>query len=305
MSKGNKWLITILGPTAVGKTAMAIEMAMAWKTHIISADSRQFFKELTIGTAKPSPVELRMVPHHFVDFLSIEADYNVNDFEKDALARIDSLFEDHDVIILTGGSGLYLNAITEGFDEGLPDADEEIRTRLKRDLETKGITSLQEELKKLDPVLYSTIDLNNAHRLYRAIEACLVLGKPFSSVRKGQVIARPFNVLKIGLNMQREDLYERINLRVDRMMESGLLSEVKSVLAFREKNALKTVGYRELFSYLDGDCTLEEAVEKVKVNSRRYAKRQLTWFRKDPDILWFHPDQKEALSEAIKSQINS
>ncbi len=298
------FLVVITGPTAVGKTQLCVQVAQHFNTEIISADSRQFYKELSIGTAKPTAEEMQNIPHHFVDFISIKQDYNVNDFEKEALALLNQLFQQHKIVILTGGSGLYIDALCDGFDDDLPGADEQLRTELEMLYQKYGIELLQEKLKQLDPEFYQTIDLNNLKRLYRAIEVCILTGKPYSELRKGNKQNRPFKVVKIALNRNREELYERINQRVDLMMQQGLLDEVKSVLNQKGNNALKTVGYTELFDYLAEKCTLEQAVENIKINTRRYAKRQLNWFNKDAEYQWFQPNQIKEIIDVISLEIN-
>ncbi|MEQ8908890.1 MAG: tRNA (adenosine(37)-N6)-dimethylallyltransferase MiaA [Vicingaceae bacterium] len=293
------FLISIIGPTAVGKTALAIQLAQYFKTEILSADSRQFYKELSIGTAKPDAIELAAAPHHFINHLSIAEDYNASDYEAEAISLLKKLFENYNTLILCGGSGMYLDAVNQGFDAEVPSSDEQIRKELNELMAREGITALQSKLKELDPIFYQKVDLHNSKRLLRALEVCLISGKPYSEIRKGKGKERPFKKLKIGLNMDREKLYERINLRVDRMIDAGLLEEVKAVWPFREKNALKTVGYRELFDYLDGRLTFEQAVEKIKINSRRYAKRQLTWFKRDDEIHWFEPSQFTEIAKFV------
>jgi tRNA dimethylallyltransferase len=300
MAENKPYLISIIGPTAVGKTSVAIELAQHFNTHIISADSRQFYRELSIGTAKPTPEELAAAPHHFVNNLSIAKDYNASDFEKEVLALLPNLFKNNRRVLMCGGSGMYVDAVNNGFDRGVPTADQKLRKELKHKLESEGIESLQKQLKTLDPVFYKQVDLQNSKRLLRAIEVCLISGKPYSEIRKGEKRERPFSTLKIGLNRDRQELYERINRRVDLMVEQGLLDEVKAVSDFKDKNALKTVGYREFFDYLDGSLTFEEAIEKVKVNSRRYAKRQLTWFKRDSEIKWFAPSEIDSIIDYIE-----
>ena len=302
---GKPIVIAVVGPTAVGKTKVAIELAQAFNAEIISADSRQFYQEISIGTAKPTPTELKAAKHHFINNLSIEIDYNASAFEKEALAFLNEYFEYQNIAILCGGSGMYVDALLKGFDNEVPTADERIRKGLNERLENEGIEPLQQQLKQLDPELYKTIDLQNAKRLLRAVEVCLIIGKPFSAIRKKKPKKRDFDTIKIGLNEDRELLYNKINQRVDKMIEKGLLEEVKSVQQYQDKNALKTVGYKELFAHLDGDKSLVEAIEKIKVNSRRYAKRQLTWFKNDNEIEWFAPDQKAQIIEYIRSRINS
>ena len=301
MMNTTKTLIVIVGPTAIGKTDCSIQLAKYFNASILSADSRQFYKELSIGTAKPTTEEMDGIPHYFIDSHSITEDFNVNDFEKEALTQLDHIFKSDDYAILVGGSGMYVDALCYGMDDAMPDPDENIRTRLNNQLETKGIESLQEELKALDPVFYQEIDLKNSNRLMRAIEVCLITGQPYSILRKGVVKLRPFNIVRIGLEKERAIIYDRINKRVDAMMAKGLLEEVKSVSKYRHQNALKTVGYRELFDYLDQKINLEEAVEKIKVNSRRYAKRQLTWFKKDKNTQWFLPEQQEEMINFIRT----
>lgn len=289
-----KYLIVITGPTAVGKTAAAIAIARHFKTEIISADSRQFFKEMSIGTAKPSPAELKKAKHHFVDNISVEEDYDAGKFESEAITLLTKLFEKKDIVLMAGGSGMYIDAVTKGFDE-LPPGDDHLRDELTSIHQDKGIEVLQQLLRELDPDYYEKVDLNNPQRMIRALEVCMSTGKPYSSFRKGEGKKRDFSIIKIGLNSDREELYERINERVDKMMKKGLLKEVKSLLKYKKLNALQTVGYKELFDHLEGKATLEEAVEKLKQNTRNFAKRQLTWFRKDKEIKWFEPGQEKEI----------
>lgn len=296
-------LVVITGPTAVGKTQLCVKIAQHFNTEVISADSRQFYKELSIGTAKPTPTEMNGIKHHFIDSLSIHEDYNVNDFEKDALALINNIFKHNQIVILTGGSGLFIDAVCKGFDDELPEANEEIRKELKSLYNKYGISILQEKLKQLDPHFYNEIDKDNVKRLYRAIEVCMLTDKPYSEIRKGKKQNRPFRVLKIALNRQREELYERINKRVDLMIKEGIVEEVKRVNKNSNLNALKTVGYRELFEYINNNCTLEEAIDKIKVNTRRYAKRQINWFKKDEEYHWFHPNEENKIIELISLHI--
>ncbi|MGB5392897.1 MAG: tRNA (adenosine(37)-N6)-dimethylallyltransferase MiaA [Lutimonas sp.] len=284
MKKGN--LITVIGPTAIGKTALAIGLAKHFKTEIISADSRQFFKEMHIGTAVPTPVELNTVPHHFIQNLSINNDYSVGDFERETLKKLIELFKKYAVVVMVGGSGLYVDAVCNGLDD-FPLVDPAIRKNLKARLEETGILELQNELKKLDFVTYNQIDLENPQRLIRALEICLVSGKPYSSFLSENKSPREFNSIKIGLTAPREIVYERINQRVDQMIEDGLVDEARKLFPYKNLNALQTVGYKELFSYFDGEINLEFAIEEIKKNTRRFAKRQFTWFKKDEEILWF------------------
>lgn len=288
MQEKEKTLIVIAGPTAIGKTALAIEIAKKYQTEIISADSRQFFKEMSIGTAKPNPTELAAAKHHFIDSHSIHDEVNVGSFEKEALEKINELFKPHDVLVMVGGSGLYINAVLYGFDE-LPKSDEKLRAELNKRLAEEGIESLQNQLQTLDPIYYQEVDIHNPQRIIRALEVCISTGKPFSSFRKTTIKNRSFQSILIGLDVEREKLYDRINQRVDLMMQQGLLEEVKSLTSHQHLNALKTVGYSEIFNYLNSEWTLEQAVDKIKQNTRNFAKRQLTWFRKNKDMIWLNP----------------
>lgn len=297
-----KTLIAIVGPTAVGKTAMAISLAQYFKTEIISADSRQFYREMTIGTAKPDAEELAGAPHHFINSHSIRQDYSAGDFEREALLRLNELFKQHDVVIMVGGSGLFVRALCEGLDD-LPKAGEEVRERLNSEMEQLGIEQMKERLKTIDPAYYKVADIDNPQRVVRALEVFEATGKPMSFYHRKDVDKRPFDILTIGLNMERSQLYARINLRVDRMMETGLLEEVKSLIPFRSKPALLTVGYAELFDYLDGNISLGDAVDKIKQNSRRYAKRQITWFKKYGDTFWFQPTETGDIIDFIQTKL--
>ncbi|MEZ2339281.1 tRNA (adenosine(37)-N6)-dimethylallyltransferase MiaA [Mucilaginibacter sp. RCC_168] len=292
----NKTLIVIAGPTAVGKTAAAIELARHYNTVVASADSRQFFREMSIGTAKPNTQELAAVKHYFIDSHSITEPFSVGDFEKQGLALLDKLFKTHNKVVLAGGSGLYIKAICEGFDD-LPTADPAIRERLNQELEEKGIGYLQQQLQSVDPVYYNEVDLGNPQRIIRALEVFESSGKPFSSYRQATINKRPFNIIKLALNLPREVLYNRINHRVDLMVQQGLLAEAEALLPFRHLNALNTVGYAELFDYFDGKTSLEKAIEMIKQNTRRFAKRQLTWFRKDNAFHWFKASDANILDQ--------
>ncbi|WP_324677845.1 tRNA (adenosine(37)-N6)-dimethylallyltransferase MiaA [Hymenobacter sp. GOD-10R] len=287
-------LLVVAGPTAVGKTALCVQLAQHYQTEIVSADSRQFFRELSIGTAKPTSEEMQGVPHHFIDSHSISEDYNAGRFEEDALQVLTELFQRHQLVILTGGSGLYLQAVTEGLDE-MPITDPEVRAALQRELQDLGLETLVAELARLDPVTYARIDRQNPQRVVRALEVTRSTGQPFSSfhTRKSET-ARPFRTLKVVLNREREELYQRIDQRVDQMLAAGLLAEVEGLLPYRHHNALQTVGYKEIFDYLDGLYDWPETVRLLKRNTRHYAKRQLTWFRRDPAYTWLHPDEAEA-----------
>ena len=285
-----KTLISVVGPTAIGKTSLAISLANHYKTEIISADSRQFYKELRIGTAVPSQKELDAAPHHFIQHKSIFDYYSVGEFEKETIALLDSLFDSHDKVILVGGSGLYVDAVTKGLDD-FPDVPPSIREKLNTTLEKEGIKVLRAKLKLLDEEYYEKVDLDNPHRLIRALEICLDTGKPYSSFLKKKKVKRPFQTITIGLTADRALIYERINQRVDMMISNGLLEEAQKVYPHRELNALQTVGYKELFNYLDGTWTLDFAIAEIKKNTRRFAKRQLTWYKKNREIIWFDFDE--------------
>ncbi|NVM66462.1 tRNA dimethylallyltransferase [Mucilaginibacter sp. SG538B] len=300
MTQGNKTLIVVAGPTAVGKTAAAIKLAQHFNTVVVSADSRQFFREMSIGTAKPDESELAAAKHYFINSHSISESFSVGDFEKQGLALLDGLFKVHDKVILAGGSGLYIKAICEGFDD-LPVADISVREKLNQQLEREGITTLQKQLQQVDPDYYTQVDLNNPQRIIRALEVFETSGKPFSSYRNATVNKRPFNIIKLALDMPREKLYERINLRVDLMVKQGLIQEVKSLLPYRELNALNTVGYSELFDHFDGKTSVDEALLLIKQNTRRFAKRQLTWFRKDKDFVWFDAGVPDVIDQMVKA----
>lgn len=275
-----KFLIVIGGATATGKTALSIQLAQYFNAEILSCDSRQFYREMTIGTAKPAKEELEAAPHHFIDSLSVTEDYNVGDFERDALALLDQLFLHNDVAIMVGGSGLFIRALCEGLDE-YPDIPEEVKTEVQKLYELEGIEGLQTALKESDPSYFQKVDLKNPVRLIRALNVIKTSGKPFTSFQNQEKKKRSFAPIYINLTMNREVLYERINRRVDLMMQEGLLNEAKPLFPLKEKNALQTVGYQELMDYFEGKVTLETAVDLIKRNSRRYAKRQMTWFRKD------------------------
>jgi tRNA dimethylallyltransferase len=291
-------LLVILGPTASGKTDLAIRVAKYLGTEIISADSRQFYRELSIGTAKPSITQLEEVKHHFISHISITEDYNISRFEQDAMKILEKLFETHQVVVMTGGSGLYIDAVCNGLDDQ-PDHDPELRHQLNIKFKSLGIRYLQDKLFRLDPAYYEIVDRSNPHRLMRAIEVSIITGKPYSSFRKGHYKEREFKVVKYGILVPRGELIKRINMRVDRMISDGLVREARDNYQYRGLNAMNTVGYNEIFEYLDGNCTLDEAIEKVKINTRRYAKRQMTWFRKDPAIIWIEPEDPVDLLKTI------
>tara|TARA_B100000470_G_scaffold194312_1_gene162681 strand:+ start:378 stop:1286 length:909 start_codon:yes stop_codon:yes gene_type:complete len=297
----NRHLITIIGPTAIGKTNLAIKLADYFKTEIVSADSRQFYKEMNIGTAKPSNSELNSIKHHLINNKSINDNYNISDYEKDALKSIKSIFNKNDAAILVGGSGLYINTVLYGLDE-IPGISDEIRNSLYLDLELKGIKKLQEELKLLDPASYSDIDINNPRRLIRALEVSISTGKSYSSFLKKKKKKRDFNIIVLGINQERSELYNKINTRVDNMIESGLINEVKELYNLKGLNALNTIGYREVFNYIEDKYSLDECINEIKKNTRRYAKRQLTWFKSIDNVEWITPDYN---FEKIIAYINS
>lgn len=295
-----KTLISIVGPTAVGKTALTLELGKHFSAEIISADSRQFYQELNIGTAKPSKEELNEVPHHFINSHSIQDTFSAGDFEKEGLAKIDHLFQKHNLLLMVGGSGLFVNAILDGLDD-LPKAKEGLRALLNQNYKEKGIDFIRERLSEIDPFYYKEVDISNPQRMIRAIEVFETTGIPFSTWRKNNKKERKFRTLSIGLNIERTILYNQINLRVDEMIDNGLLKEVETLLPFKEYSPLKTVGYTELFDYIDGKYTLEEAVAKIKQNTRKYAKRQLTWFKKNQNTVWFNPSEIPEVIEYIES----
>lgn len=304
LNNNNKLLLVIAGPTASGKTKLAISLVRYFQTEIISADSRQFYKELPIGSAAPDTDQLQLVKHHFVGQLSVQESYNVYRYEQDVLALLEKLFQKHDIVILTGGSGLYLDGVCHGIDE-LPDPDLQLRHELEILFKKKGLDALQQKLKVLDPAYFEIVDQQNSKRLMRAIEVCMQTGKTYTEQRLNKEKARSFSILKIGLNVSREILNQRINQRTDTMISAGWLEEARSVFPLRQLNALNTVGYKELFTYFDGERTLEEAVEKIKTNTRRYAKRQMTWFRKDKSIHWFDPDKPEEIIQFVEGKLET
>lgn len=301
----SKILIAVVGPTAIGKTSLGILLAKHFETEILSADSRQFFKEMEIGTAVPSRQELRQVPHHFIQHKSIFDPYSVGDFVNDAQHLLDGLFQRKDVILMVGGSGLYVDAVIKGLDE-FPDVDPTLRKTLNSKLKEEGLQGLQKELQERDPAYYSVVDLENPHRLIRALEVSITANRPYSSFLNQKKSKRPFNHFYVGIEAPRATLYERINTRVDLMMNAGLLEEAKRLHVHKNLNALKTVGYKELFEYLDGVCSLEEAVSEIKKNTRRFAKRQLTWLRKNKSILWVgHDEEPEEILKKVLEQIKT
>jgi len=295
-------LIVVLGPTGVGKSDISIQLAKYFSTDIISADSRQFFRELSIGTAVPGVDDLKSVCHHFIQTRSIHDYYNVSEFETEVLELLSQLFPIKNPLILTGGSMLYIDTICKGIDD-IPTVTPEIRNELTGWYQGNGLEALQRRLFELDPEYYKIVDLNNPKRLLHAVEICQMTGKTFTSFRKNTIRERPFRIIKIGINQDREILYQRINDRVERMMEAGLHEEARSVYAHRYLNSLNTVGYKELFTYFDGNCLLEEAVDLIKRNSRKYARKQLTWFRRDKEINWFEPTQIEEIIAFTEQQM--
>jgi len=292
-------LVVIAGPTAIGKTALAIQVAQNLNAEIISSDSRQFYKELKIGVAAPGDEELKAVKHHFVGHLSIFDSYNVSAYEQDVLKFLNFYFKEHRYAVMVGGSGLYIDAVCNGID-AFPDIDETLRKGLKERFQSNGIESIRDQLKELDPAYYEVVDLNNPNRIIRALEVCLMTGKLYSEQRRNKAVERDFDIIKIGLNRPREELVEIIHKRVDIMLEMGLVEEVKGLYSHKTLNALNTVGYKEIFNYLDGVWSLDVAVEKIKTNTRRYAKRQMTWFNRDKEIKWFLPTDSEVVMQYIK-----
>ena len=295
-------LVILLGPTAVGKTSLAIALAKRFNTVIFSADSRQLYKEIPIGTAQPTPQEIQEVAHFFVASNSITEHIDAGRYGKEARELLISEFKKHALIIMAGGSGLYMDAVINGFDE-LPDANPTIRAELNLEFQEKGISVLQDELKKLDPIYFAQVDQHNPARLMRAIEICRLSEKKYSELRIGKAESNAFEVLKIGLDLPREELYARINNRVEVMFENGLEEEARLVFPYRKMNALQTVGYKELFDYFDGHLTKEKAIELIKQHSRNYAKRQLTWWRRDTAITWFHPTQLKEIEILISQKV--
>jgi tRNA dimethylallyltransferase len=294
-----KTLIVLIGPTGVGKTDLSLRIAKEFSTEIVSADSRQLYADLKIGTAAPTEEQLACVPHHLVGTLQLTDYYSAARYEEEAMAVITRLFESHDTVLLTGGSMMYVDAVCNGIDD-IPTVDAETRELMMHRYNEEGLERLCAELRLLDPEYYSIVDLKNPKRVIHALEICYMTGRTYTSYRTQQKKERPFRIFKVGLRREREELYERINRRVDIMMEQGLLDEAKRFYPYRTLNSLNTVGYKELFSYLDGECTLEFAVEKIKQNSRIYSRKQMTWFKRDESIHWFHPDQEEQIMELIK-----
>ena len=302
MMKDKPTLLVLLGPTGVGKTDISIRLAEEFSAPIVSSDSRQFYHELKIGTAAPTEKELNQVQHYFIGTHSIHDLYNAGQYELDVLKLLNNLFAKHSTVMLVGGSMMYIDAVCKGIDN-IPTVDEETRKYWIAQYEENGLEFIQNKLKELDPVHYEEVDLNNYKRVLHALEICTISNQPFSDLRTGQKKERPFNIIKIGLNRPKDELNERINLRVDKMLEDGLIDEAKQFYQYRHLNTLNTVGYKELYEHMSGNWTLDLAIEKIKTHSRRYAKRQLTWFKRDEEIRWFHPEQEEEIINYLKDKI--
>lgn len=294
-------LIVLLGPTGVGKTELSLRIAEWLHSPILSADSRQLYRDIPIGTAAPTPEQLARVDHFFVGTLGPADYYSASQYEQDAIARLEMLFPTHPQVVMTGGSMMYIDAVTKGIDD-IPTVRPEIRETLWKEYEEKGLEPILEELREADPTHYDEVDRHNYKRVIHAVEICRQTGRPYSSFRTHRKKERPFRILQIGLHREREELYERINARVDQMVADELVAEARRVLPFRRYNSLNTVGYKELFDHFDGKCTLDEAIERIKRNSRVYARKQMTWFKRDSDIAWFHPDDEEAIRQHIQSR---
>lgn len=294
MMTSERRLIVIVGPTGSGKTDLSIRLAQHYRAPILSTDSRQVYRGMPIGTAQPTDEQLRAAEHHFIAELDIDQEFSCGRFEVEALARLDYLFKQHDTVVAVGGSGLYVQALCEGMDD-LPQATSELRAALSERLQKEGVAALAEELHRLDPVYWEQVDRANPARVVRALEVCLATGRPYSEFRTGTRRTRNFQIVKIGVDLPRAELYERIDRRVEAMMEAGLEAEARALYPFRRLNSLQTVGYKELFAYFDGTCTRDEAVALIQRNTRRYAKRQLTWFRRDAEVHWFAPNQIEEI----------
>lgn len=296
-------LIVLIGPTGVGKTELSLSIAEHFQTCILSADSRQLYQDLKIGTAAPTPSQLARVPHHFVGTLRLTDYYSAAQYEADVLEKLEVLFQHNDTVVLTGGSMMYVDAVCKGIDD-IPTVDKETRELMLQRYEEEGLETLCAELKILDPEYYQIVDLKNPKRVIHALEICYMTGKTYTSFRTQKHKERPFRIIQIGLTREREELYNRINRRVDEMMQEGLLEEAKSVYPFKHLNSLNTVGYKEIFNYLDGEWSLDFAIEKIKQNSRIYSRKQMTWFKRNPNIQWFHPEQKEEIMNYINDQLS-
>lgn len=297
-----KTLIVLIGPTGVGKTDLSLELAEKYDSPIISADSRQLYSRLKIGTAAPTEEQLKRIKHYFVGILNLDEYYSAAQYELEVINLLNELFSKHNVIVLTGGSMMYIDAICNGIDD-IPTVDSETRQLIMNKYKEEGLERLCAELKLMDPEYYSIVDLKNHKRVMHALEICYMTGKTFTSFRTGQKKKRPFKIIKIGLTREREELYNRINKRVDQMIKDGLVEEVKSVYQYRDMNSLNTVGYKEIIQYLEGKCSLDFAIEKIKQNSRIYSRKQMTWFKRDNEITWFHPEQKKEIEKYIETQI--
>ena len=297
-----KTLIVLVGPTGVGKTELSFSIAEKYDTPIISSDSRQLYADLKIGTAAPTEEQLRRIKHYFIGTLKLTDYYSAAQYESDVLKLSDELFKQHDVLLMTGGSMMYIDAVCKGIDD-IPTVDAETRAQMLQHYEEVGLEEMCKELKLLDPEYYSIVDLKNPKRVIHALEICYMTGRTYTSFRTRNIKERPFHILKIGLNREREELYERINRRVDQMINDGLIEEARKVYEFRELNSLNTVGYKELFNYFNGEWTLDFAIEKIKQNSRIYSRKQLTWFKRDSEITWFHPEQKDEIIEFINKKL--
>ncbi len=298
-----KALLVLIGPTGVGKTELSLHIAKHFDTSIISSDSRQLYADLKIGTAAPTPEQLNKIPHYFVGTLKLTDYYSAAQYETDVLTLLENLFQTKEVVVMTGGSMMYIDAVCKGIDD-IPTVDKDTRELLIHKYETEGLDNLCAELKLIDPEYYKIVDLKNPKRVVHALEICYMTGKTYTSFRTRSAKERPFRILKIGLTRDREELYKRINSRVDIMIKEGLLEEAKSVYPYKQLNSLNTVGYKELFNYFDGSWDLPFAIEKIKQNSRIYSRKQTTWFKRDKEIAWFHPDQEEAILNYIEKMIN-
>lgn len=294
-------LVILLGPTGVGKTELSLRVAGHFHSPVISADSRQVYRELVIGTAAPTAAQQERIKHYFVGTLALTDCYNASRFEEEVIALLEKLHKAHPVVVMSGGSMMYIDAVCKGIDD-LPTVTPELRRELTELYEREGLDPIRAQLKLLDPVHYNEVDLKNPKRVIHALEVCLMTGKPYSALRTNRQKTRPFRIIKIGLTRDREELYRRINRRVDTMLEEGLIEEARRVYPFRHLNSLNTVGYKELFNYFDGEWTLDFAIEKIKQDSRNYARKQMTWFRRDPEITWFHPEEEEAVMRHIETQ---
>lgn len=300
----SKTLLVLIGPTGVGKTELSLRLAERFQTDIISSDSRQLYADLKIGTAAPTPEQLARVPHHFVGTLQLTDYYSAAQYETEVMKLLSVLFQEKDIVILTGGSMMYVDAVCKGIDD-IPTVDEKTRTLMKQRYEEEGLDNLCAELKLLDPEYYKIVDLKNPKRVVHALEICYMTGRTYTSFRTRSAKERPFNILKIGLTRDREELYERINRRVDMMIEDGLLEEAKVVYPYKHLNSLNTVGYKEIFNYLDGEWDLSFAIEKIKQNSRIYSRKQMTWFKRDEEIVWFHPEQEKEILNYIEEKFQT